>query len=90
MDSTTETTKNSFLKDSSKESIDLTTEDTDISASNDTILQLSQDLAFLQKDFNGCIQLTNKKSNEENASFLENIGTATIDGYIYRLSHHFH
>jgi len=62
-------------KDSSNESIDLTTEDTDTSASNDTISQLSQDLDFLQKDFNDSIQLTNKKHDEENTSFLEKIST---------------
>ena len=37
MDLITDTTKNSSLKDSSKEIIDLMTEDTDTSTSNDTI-----------------------------------------------------
>jgi len=75
MDSITETTKNSSSKDSSKESIDLTNEDNGTFSSNDTISQLSQDLAFLRKDFNDSIQLTNKKRNEDNTSFLEKIST---------------
>jgi len=75
MDSFTKTAKNLSSKDSSKESIDVTTEDTDTSASNNTISQLSQDLAFLWTDFNDSIQLTNKKRNEENASFSEKILT---------------
>ena len=73
MDLITDTTKRLSSKDSSKESIYLTKEDTDTSASNETISQLSQDLTFLQKDFNDSIQLTNKKRNEENSSFLEKI-----------------
>ena len=60
---------------SSKTSIDLTKDDTDTSASTDTISQLSQDLAFLRKDFNESIQLTNKKRDEENDTFLGKIST---------------
>jgi len=75
MDSITETTKNLSSKDSSKENIDLTKEDTDTFASNDTISQLSQDLAFLRKDFNNSIQLTNKKRDEDNTFFLDKIST---------------
>jgi len=69
MDSITDTIKNLSSKDYSKESIDLKKDDTDTSASNETISQLSQDLAFLRKDFNDYIQLTNKNPNEENTSF---------------------
>jgi len=75
MDSIIETTKNSSLKDFSKESIDLMKEDTDTSTSNDTISQLFQDIAFLRKDFNDSIQLTNKKRDEENTFFLDKIST---------------
>ena len=46
---------------SSKESIDITKGDTDTSASTDTVSQLLQDLAFLRKDFNDSIQLSNQK-----------------------------
>lgn len=42
---------------------------------NDTISQLSQDLVFLQKEFNEYIQLTNKKRDDDNTSFLDNILT---------------
>jgi len=75
MDSITETITNLSSKDSSKEIIYITKEDTDTSASHDTISQLSQDLAFSRKDFNDSIQLTNKKRDEENTSFLDKIST---------------
>jgi len=58
-----------------KESIDLMKGDNDTTASNYTISQLTQDLAFLRKDFNESIHITNKKSDEESASFLDKIST---------------
>jgi len=59
----------------SKMSIDLTKDDTATSTSNDTISQLSQDLAFLRKEFNESIQLTNKKRDDKNSTFLGKIST---------------
>ena len=59
----------------SKPSIDLTKDDTATSVSTDTISQLSQDLAFLRKDFNESIELTNKKRDDENATFLGKISS---------------
>ena len=67
------TTVNSTV--SSKLSIDLTKDDTTKSTSTDTISQLSQDLAFLRKDFNESIELTNKKRDDENATFLGKISS---------------
>jgi len=75
MDSITDTINNSSSKEYSKKIIDLMKEGTDTSASTDTISQLLQDLAFLRKEFNDSIQLTNKKRDEENASFLDKIST---------------
>jgi len=60
---------------SSKTSIDLTTYNSATSVLNDTISQLSQDLAFLRKYFNKSIQLTNKKRDDENSTFLGKIST---------------
>ena len=62
-------------KDYLKESIDLTKEDYDTSASTDTTSQLLQDFAFLRKDLNDSNQLANKKRNEENNSFSDKILT---------------
>jgi len=88
MDLTTDTIKNSSSKDYSKESIDLTKEDADNSASTKTISQLSQDLDFSRKNFNDSIQLTNKKRNEENTSFLNKISKLqqSTDTSIYSLT----
>jgi len=48
--------------------IDLTKDDTETTASTDKISQLSQDLAFLRKEFNDSIQLTNKNRDDENTA----------------------
>ena len=52
---------------------DLIKEDNDMTASTDTISQLTQDLDFLRKDFNEYIQIINTKSYEENTEFLDKI-----------------
>lgn len=53
----------------SNASIDLTKDNTATSELNDTISQLLQDLAFLRKEFNESIQLTNKKQDDKNTTF---------------------
>ena len=55
------------------ESIDLTKEDTATSASTDTISQLTQDLAFLRKEFNESIKITNTKRDDKNTEFIAKI-----------------
>lgn len=55
--------------------LDLTKDDTQTSASTDTISQFSQDLVLLRKDFNESIQLTNKKRDDENTTFMTKVST---------------
>ena len=62
----------------SKVSVDLTGEETATSAPTEAISQLTQDLAFLRKDFNESIKLSNDKRNEENTQFLEKIATVQL------------
>jgi len=57
------------------ERIDLTKDATETTASSDTISQISQDLAFLRKEFNDSIQLTNKNRDNENTAFMDKILT---------------
>lgn len=62
----------------SKVSVDLTGEETATSAPTEAISQLTQDLAFLRKDFNESIKISNDKRNEENTQFLEKIATVQL------------
>ena len=53
--------------------LDLTKGDKETSESTNTISQLTQDLAFLRKDFNDSIQSNNNKRDEENVSFIDKV-----------------
>lgn len=59
----------------SGERIDLTKDETETTTSTDTISQLSHDLAFLRKEFNDSIQITNKNRDDENTAFMAKIST---------------
>jgi len=57
------------------EIIDVIKEDSEMDASTDTILQLSQDLAFLRKYFQESSKIANNKRDGENNTFLVKIAS---------------